>query len=187
MTTPVHILGFAGSLRKGSYNVALLRNAATLLPENATLELFDLAPIPLFNQDLEQGELPEGVRIFKERIRAADALLIASPEYNYSVTGVLKNAIDWGSRPHGQSVFDGKPVAIMGAGGRFGTVRSQLHLRQILAHLNMYTVNRPEIFINEAWKKFDAEGNLTDDTARDLIRNQLTELVTWTRRLRGSS
>jgi chromate reductase len=185
MTSPVHILGFAGSLRKDSYNVALLRNAAALLPDGATLELFDPAPIPLFNQDLE-GEVPEGVRLFRERIRAADALLIASPEYNYSITGVLKNAIDWGSRPQGQSAFDGKPVAIMGAGGRFGTVRSQLHLRQILAHLNMYAVNRPEVFINEAWKKFDTEGNLTDDDARDLIRRQLGELVAWTRRLRRS-
>ncbi len=124
------ILGFAGSLRKGSYNRALLRAAAELLPEDATLETFDLEGIPRFNQDLE-SDPPARVKDFKAKIRAADAVLIATPEYNYSVPGVLKNAIDWASRPSGDSAWPGKPLAVMSAStGMLGGSRAQYHLRQ---------------------------------------------------------
>ncbi|MBA2503937.1 MAG: NAD(P)H-dependent oxidoreductase, partial [Pyrinomonadaceae bacterium] len=121
MNQPVRILGIAGSLRRESYNRAALRAAAQLLPNDATLEIFELDGIPIYNQD-EEGQLPSKVAELKARIRAADALLIATPEYNYSIPGVLKNAIDWASRPYGDSAWSGKPAAIMGASvGAFGT------------------------------------------------------------------
>ena len=134
----LHILGFAGSLRTGSYNRALLRAAAGVVPEDASLETFDLGGVPPFNQDLE-NQPPDAVREFKARIRAADALLIVTPEYNYSIPGVLKNAIDWASRPHGDNAFDGKPVALMSAStGMLGGARAQYHLRQTFVTLNMH-------------------------------------------------
>lgn len=143
MVKPISILDFAGSLRKNSYNRALLRAALQLLPKNAKLEIFDLEGIPPFNQDLE-NHVPERVREYKKRIRAADAILIATPEYNYSVPGVLKNAIDWASRPHGDNAFEGKPVAIMSAStGMLGGARAQYHLRQMFVYLNMHAINRP--------------------------------------------
>jgi len=143
MVKPISILSFAGSLRKNSYNRALLRAALQLLPKNAKLEIFDLEGIPPFNQDLE-NHVPERVREYKKRIRAADAILIATPEYNYSVPGVLKNAIDWASRPHGDNAFEGKPVAIMSAStGMLGGARAQYHLRQMFVYLNMHAINRP--------------------------------------------
>src|SRR6267154_3639533 len=173
MKTPIRILGIAGSLRHGSYNRAALRAATELVPEGAILETFELDGIPVFNQDEEQNP-PAKVTEFKSRIREADALLFVTPEYNYSVSGVLKNAIDWASRPPNQP-FDGKPVAIMGAsGGVLGTARAQYHLRQICVFLNMLPVNKPEVMIPQAQNRFDAEGNLTDETAKGLI-NQLME------------
>jgi chromate reductase len=130
MDKKIHILGFAGSLRKQSYNRALLSAAHEMVPDDATLEVFDLEGIPPFNQDLE-NEPPEKVRDFKARIRAADAILIVTPEYNYSIPGVLKNAIDWASRPYGDSAFGGKPVAVMGASiGMLRTARAQFDLRR---------------------------------------------------------
>ena len=132
MAQTVRILGFAGSLRKGSYNKALLRAAGELAPKGAELRVFDLEGIPPFNEDLESNP-PAKVKDFKAEIKAADALLIATPEYNFSMPGVLKNAIDWGTRPYGDNAWAGKPAAIMGAStGQFGTVRAQLHLRQVL-------------------------------------------------------
>ena len=185
MASPVHILGFSGSLRRGSFNTALLRAAFQLLPPDATLETFDLAPIPLYNADVEAAGFPEPVVRFKQRITAADALLIATPEYNYSISGVLKNAIDWASRPPKDSPLSGKPVAFMGAGGLLGTARAQYHLRQVCVFTNMLPVNRPEVFVMRASEKFDAEGNLTDEMYRELIRALLVSLADWTRRLRG--
>ncbi|MEM1976290.1 MAG: NAD(P)H-dependent oxidoreductase [Nitrososphaerota archaeon] len=171
------ILGFAGSLRKSSYNKMLLRVAAELLPKNARLEILDLKDVPLFNQDLEY-DMPEVVKQFKKKIESADALLIATPEYNGSIPGVLKNALDWASRPYGSNSFDGKPVAIMSASlGMLGGARAQTHLRQILSHLNAYVVNGPEVIVNFADKKFDAEGNLKDEAAKEYIRQLLENLV----------
>ncbi|MDZ7292114.1 MAG: NAD(P)H-dependent oxidoreductase [candidate division KSB1 bacterium] len=185
MIIPIHVLGFAGSLRKASYNAALLRAASELLPEGMTLEIFDLAPIPLYNNDVEAAGAPEAVRNFKECIRTADALLIATPEYNYSIPGVLKNAIDWASRPPKDSPLSGKPLAIMGAStGQWGTVRAQLHLRQICFANNMFPLNKPEVLVTRAAEKFDAAGRLTDETTRKYVRALLEALHAWTLRLK---
>jgi chromate reductase, NAD(P)H dehydrogenase (quinone) len=179
----VHILGIAGSLRKGSLNRMLLRAAGELLPEGVTLEEFDIAGIPVFNQD-EEDPLPESVARLKERIEAADAILFATPEYNYSVPGVLKNAIDWASRPQGGNSWQGKPVAVMGASmGLMGTSRAQYHLRQMFVFLDMYPVNKPEVMIASAHQKFDEEGRLTDAKAREMVGRLVESLAAWTRRL----
>jgi chromate reductase, NAD(P)H dehydrogenase (quinone) len=183
MSADIHILGFAGSLRKQSYNRAALRVARELTPEGMELESITLDDIPLFNQDIEGDNAPEAVQIFRKKIRQADGLLIMTPEYNYSISGVLKNAIDWASRPIGQSVLAGKPTAIMGVGGRFGTARAQLHLRQILVYTDTPTLVKPEVYIINAWEHFDAEGNLKDEATREHIRNLLEALLKWTRRM----
>jgi chromate reductase len=185
--TPVKILGLAGSLRRASYNRAALRAAQSLVPADATLETIELDGIPGFNQDDEKSPPPRVVEL-KARVRAADAILIVTPEYNYSVPGVLKNAIDWASRPYGDSAWTGKPVAVMGASvGTLGTARAQYHLRQMFVFLNMYPVNQPEVMIANAAQRFDEQGNLTDEKARELIGQLLASLVAWTRRLRGGS
>ena len=186
MIRPIHVLGFSGSLRKASWNTGMLRAAGELLPEDMSLEIFDIAPIPFYNQDLDTPDtVPEPVQHFKDRLRAADALLIATPEYNYSIPGVLKNAIDWASRPAKDSPLAGKPLAIMGAGGLAGTVRAQLHLRQICVYTDMLPLNKPEVRLMRAWEKFDAEGNLIDETSRREVQALLESLAAWTRRLRG--
>ena len=183
--TRLTILGIAGSLRRGSYNRALLRAAQQLVPAHVTLDLFDLADIPLFNQD-EEGKPPPAVVEFKARIRAADAVLFATPEYNYSIPGVLKNAIDWASRPSDDNTWSGKPVAVIGASvGRLGTARAQYHLRQVFVTLNMYALNQPEAMISNASELFDAEGNLTDEKTRDHVRRLLNQLALWTCQLRN--
>ncbi len=180
MSNLVRILGIAGSLRRESYNRAALREATKLLPENATLDIFELDGIPGFNQDEEQNP-PAQVVELKRRVREADAILIVTPEYNYSVPGVLKNAIDWASRPYGDSAWDGEPVAIMGASiGATGTARAQYHLRQSFVFLNMYPINQPEVMIGNASQRFDAGGNLIDETTKKHIRQLLKSLVDWT-------
>ena len=184
MNKPIIILSFAGSLRKDSYNKALLRAAMELASRYAKLEVFDLEGIPSFNQDLE-AQMPEKVKEFKARIKAADAILIATPEYNYSMPGVLKNAIDWASRPYGDNSFEGKPVAVMSASiGMLGGARAQYHLRQTFVSLNMYPVNRPEVIVTFAPQKIDEKGRLTDETTRKFIRELLENLVAWTKRLK---
>src|SRR6187200_1611854 len=148
-----------------------------------TLEIFEIEGIPAFNQDLE-GDIPKKVKEFKSKVRDADAILIATPEYNYSVPGVLKNAIDWASRPYGDNPFDGKPVAIMSASiGMLGGARAQYHLRQMFVFLNMYPVNGPEVIVNFAQQKFDANGKLIDENTKTFLRQLLQNLVNWTRRL----
>ncbi len=180
----IRILGISGSLRKGSYNSAALKVAAGLMPAGARLEIFDISGIPLYNEDAKAQGYPEPVQRLREKIAAADGVVFATPEYNFSTSGVLKNAIDWASRPPEQP-FDDKAVAIMGAsGGVLGTARAQYHLRQIGVFLNMRFVNKPEVFIGGAASKFDAAGNLTDETAKGLIRNLMAELVTWSKRLK---
>ena len=182
--TDMYVLGISGSLRKGSYNTGLLRAASELLPEGMTLEAFDLSCIPLHNDDVRALGFPEPVQEFRDRIAAADALLIATPEYNFSIPGVLKNAIDWTSRPPNPPL-DGKPVAMIGATtGNFGTVRAQMHLRQVCVNTNMFPLNKPEVLVMRAQEKFDAEGRLVDETARALIRDLLVALMNWTLRLR---
>jgi chromate reductase len=182
---PITVLGIAGSLRTASYNRAALRAARRLAPDGVALEIFDLDGIPPYNQDLEK-EPPAPVAALKGRVRAADAVLFCTPEYNYSVPGVLKNAIDWASRPHGDSAWQGKPVAVMGASvGALGTARAQYHLRQSFVFLNMYPVNQPEVMISNAAQRFDERGELTDETSARLIRQLLEALSAWTRRLRA--
>jgi chromate reductase len=179
------ILGFVESLRKGSYNKALMRAAVELVPDDATIEVVDLAEIPLFNQDLE-NEHPRAVKEFKAKIRKADALLIASPEYNYSVPRVLKNAIDWASRPHGDKAFKGKPVAIMSTSVcHLGGARAQYHLRQSFVFLDLYPLNRPEVMIPFAADNINAKINVTNEQTKQLIRELLEALVQRTRRLRN--
>jgi chromate reductase, NAD(P)H dehydrogenase (quinone) len=185
MPDTIKILGIAGSLRKESYNKSALKAAQALAPEGTEVEIFDIAGIPLFSQD-DEHNVPPKVTEFKKRIHAADAILFVTPEYNYSVPGVLKNAIDWASRPYGESAWHGKPVAIMGASvGTLGTARAQYHLRQMFVFLNMYAVNQPEVMIANASQKFDNEGNLSDDIAANLITQLLTNLRDWTRKLKG--
>jgi chromate reductase len=182
----VRILGIPGSIRRNSYNKMLLRAASSLLPEGAIMEIYeDLHLIPPFNQDEERNP-PEPVKELKRRIKEADALVFATPEYNYSVPGVLKNAIDWASRPHGDNSFDGKPAAIMSASiGMIGGARAQYHLRQMFVFLNMYPVNLPEVFVTFASQKFDSQGNLLDQDAKKFISMLLTNLVDWTRFLKS--
>jgi chromate reductase len=182
----VKILGIAGSLRSGSYNRALLRTAVSLMPPDAGLEIFELDGIPGFNQDNE-ADPPPKVAELKAKVRAADAVLFVTPEYNYSVPGVLKNAIDWASRPYGDSAWQGKPVAIMGASiGGMGTSRAQYHLRQTFVFLNMHPLNQPEVMVSNAMSKFDEQGNYLDEQGKQLISQLLTELVKWTRLLRSA-
>jgi len=181
----IKILAFAGSLRKGSYNKALVRAAVELAPENVAMEVIDLEGIPPYNQDLENTP-PERVNEFKDKIKSADALLIATPEYNYSVPGVLKNAIDWASRPKVGNPLEGKPVAIMSASiGRLGGARAQYHLRQSFVFLNMHPVNQPEVMLPSAADNIDPNGRLTNEQTRVLIRQLLEALVAWTNRLKG--
>jgi chromate reductase len=180
----VKILGFAGSLRARSYNKLLLKAAKKLAPDEAEMEIFELDGIPPFNQDFERDP-PGPVVEFKRRIKEADAILIATPEYNYSIPGVLKNAIDWASRPHGDNAFEGKPVAIMSAStGMLGGARAQYHLRQVFVFLNMFPINRPEVILARAAEKFSPDGALTDQTAIQLIRELLENLVRWSRLLK---
>ncbi|HJT83013.1 MAG TPA: NAD(P)H-dependent oxidoreductase [Nitrososphaeraceae archaeon] len=184
MNSKLKILGFAGSLRAASYNKSLLRAAANLMPDDTNLEIFDIDGIPTFNQDTENN-MPEKVKDFKSKIREADAILISTPEYNYSVPGVLKNAIDSATRPYGDNPFNEKPVAIMSASiGMLGGARAQYHLRQIFVYLNMYPINLPEVIVPFAENKFDTNGNLVDENTQMFVRQLLQNLVNWTRKLK---
>ena len=178
------ILGISGSLRKDSFNTRLLRSAISLAPDGVSIDPFDLSAIPLYNEDVRAAGFPPVVQQLREAIRGADALLFATPEYNSSLSGVLKNAIDWASRPPDQP-FAGKPVAVMGATtGLGGTVRAQAHLRQILVGVNVHFVNRPEVGIRSAAEKFDASGVLTDEKGREVVQQLVAALVEWTNRIR---
>src|SRR6266480_314517 len=177
------ILGISGSGRKRSYNTALLEAAKQLLPQNATLEVVDVSRLPLYNQDLEH-EMPEVVKELKKKIRGADAILFATPEHNYSVTAVLKNAIEWGNRPPRDASWSGKPAAIISASTSLrGGARAQLHLRQIMIDLNMYPINRPQLLVANAREKFNENLKLTDEETLRTLRDVLSSLVDWTRKL----
>jgi chromate reductase len=187
MTEALNVLAFSGSLREKSYNTALLREAQRHAPPGVAIEIASIRDIPLYDGDLEAREFPASVNAFRERIRRADALLIATPEYNFSFPGVLKNAIDWVSRPPNDLVTTGKPVAIMGAGGRLGSARAQYHLRQVCGCLSMMPVPRPEIFVLNAWEKFDGDGRLTDQAALKQVNELLVALADWTRLLKRTA
>jgi len=180
----VRILGIAGSLRRGSLNAATLRAAQQLAPAGLTIESFDIAPIPLYNEDVRQQGFPPPVEDLRARIKAAHGLLFVTPEYNYSIPGVLKNAIDWASRPPEQP-FDGKPIGVMGASmGTHGTSRAQYHLRQCFIFLNGLVMTIPEVMIPQAQNKFAADGTLNDQATRDFIAAHLAALKAWVLRLK---
>jgi chromate reductase len=184
MADPIRILGIVGSLRKQSYNLGALRAAQQLCPGDAKIEICTLEGIPGFSQDEEQRP-PQKVVELKSRIRGADAILIATPEYNYGLPGVLKNAIDWASRPYGDSAWSGKPVAILSAAlSMGGGVRAQYQLRQSFVFLNMDAVVQPEVAIGNAPSRYDAQGNLTDETSKKLIAQLVKNLVDKVRILR---
>ena len=182
----LNVLGIAGSLRAGSFNRALLRAAQELAPSGMKIDVFDLAPIPLYNADVEAKGDPEAVAALKAAIRQADALLFVTPEYNFGVPGVLKNAVDWASRPPSGSALSGKAAAIMGATpGRGGTSRAQLQLRQAFLFTQTYALLQPEVLVAQAKEKFDAQGRLTDEPTRKIVVTLLEALAAWTVRLRG--
>jgi chromate reductase len=177
MNRTINIIGFTGSLRLHSYNKAALRAAKKLLPEGATLDIVDLADIPFFNEDLEAEGMPQAVLDFKKKLSTADAILISTPEYNYSIPPVLKNVLDWASRGN-DLTLSGKPLAIMSASPSiFGGSRVQYHLRQVCVRLNLLPLNQPEVFIMKADNKFDKEGNLINETTQNSISKLLEALV----------
>lgn len=179
------VTGIAGSLRQASYNRALLRAAVEEAPSGMEIRVFDLAPIPPFNEDVEAQGDPEPVTALKAAIGEADALLIATPEYNYGVPGVLKNAMDWASRPPGQSALNGKPAALMGATpGATGTARAQLQLRQAFVFTQTLVLPGPEVLVARAREKFDEQGRLTDEATRRYVGELLLRLAAWTDRLK---
>jgi chromate reductase, NAD(P)H dehydrogenase (quinone) len=193
MTGVVRILALSGSLRQRSYNTAALRAARRLAPSGMSIDIADIAAIPLFNEDLEAAGQPPQVGDLEQHVARADALLLACPEYNHSYTAVVKNALDWLSRTrpdasHERHVLDGKPVALLGASiGRSGSGRAQLALRQTLSYLNCYLLNAPEVLIDRAQDKFDADGALTDNRTSALIRAFLDEFAAWVNRLGPTS
>ena len=176
----VRILAISGSGRKKSYNTALLNAAEALVPEGAVLETFDVSRFPLFNDDLV-AEMPGEIRDFKQRVKQASAILFATPEYNYSISAVLKNAIEWGNQP--DNSWDGKPAAIISASISLrGGARAQAHLRQIMVDLNMHPINQPQLLLARAGEKFDANLKLVDSASLKTLQSLLDALVEWTRR-----
>jgi chromate reductase len=181
-STPIRVLGFAGSLRQASYNRALLRAALELAPADMAITLFDLAEIPLYNGDVEAEGDPEGVARFKQAIRAADGVLMATPEYNHGVPGVMKNAIDWASRSPQDAALARKPVALIGASpGITGSARGQSQLRQAFEFTNSYCMPQPEVLVFRANEKFDADGRLSDERTRANLARFLAAFGDWVR------
>ena len=180
----MNILGICGSLRKNSFNMHALRACNELMPQGMTMQIAEIGDIPLFNQDVYDAGLPAPAKRFRDQVAAADGLLIASPEYNFSLSGALKNAIDWGSRPPNQ-VFLEKPIAIFSAtGGPLGGARVQYDLRRILGQLVAHVQPKPEVFIGAAQTKFDAQGKLTDETTRKFLTDLLVGLKAWIIRMK---
>ncbi|MBO0888292.1 NAD(P)H-dependent oxidoreductase [Candidatus Bathyarchaeota archaeon] len=181
----INILGISGSGRRGSYNTALLQAAKELAQETITIETFDIAKLPLYNQDLE-AVMPAPVREFKNSVKESDAVLFAVPEHNYTVSAVLKNALEWGARPPSDNSWNEKPCAMMSASsGPRGGARAQLHLRQILVDLNMHPINRPLLLVANETDKFDSNMKLSDPQIRETLRTLLTRLEEWTRTLQN--
>lgn len=178
------VVAIAGSLRRGSYNRALLRAARELAPERLRVEIHDIDEVPLYNGDVEAEGVPPGVARLRAAIGAADGLLIATPEYNHGVSGVMKNVIDWLSRPPRESVLAGKPAAIVGASpGMTGTARGQSQLRQAFVFTNTLAMLQPEVLVSRAHEKFDDEGRLTDESTRKHLRDFLESFVRWIERV----
>ena len=181
---PFQVVGVAGSLRQGSYNRALLRAAQQLAPVAVQIRIHDLSEIPLFNQDVERAGIPSAVAHLRAAVAEADGFLVATPEYNHGVPGVMKNAFDWLSRPPGKSVLNGKPAAIVGASpGITGTARAQSQLRQSFVFTNTPVLPQPEVLVGRAHEKFDSDGRLTDETTRKFLLLFLEEFAKWIGRL----
>jgi len=181
MNSQLVFAGISGSLRKGSYNSMLLQNVAELLPAGVTLRILSIADIPLYNADQDIPDAsarPEPVQRFRDQLAEAKAIVVVSPEYNYSIPGGLKNAIDWASRGEDSPLLQ-KPIAVMGATqGLWGTTRMQQEFHPVFQYLNMRPVYKPEILVAQAKNKFDKQGNLTDQKTKDLIRQKLEALKT---------
>ncbi|MDT8442407.1 MAG: NAD(P)H-dependent oxidoreductase, partial [Desulfuromonadales bacterium] len=176
-----HILAICGSLRRASTNMGLARYAKANAPDGIEIEIADLREVPLYNADL--AERPAAVDILYRQLEPADALLLACPEYNYSLAPALKNALDWASRAEENRLLAGKPAAILGAGGGVGTARAQYHLRQVCVYLDLHPLNKPEIFCNAFSDSFDGDGNLVDEKIQTLVVKQLEALRHWWRKL----
>ncbi|MEO7306017.1 MAG: NAD(P)H-dependent oxidoreductase [Ferruginibacter sp.] len=176
MNKAIHLVGISGSLRKGSFNTMLLKTAAELLPDHVTVELLSFADLPVYNADMDipfTTSRPEAVNKFRDVLATADGIIIASPEYNYSIPGGLKNAVDWASRGK-DSPLIGKHVSLMGAtDGQWGTARMQLTFLPIFNTLKMQHLNKFEVFVSLAQKKFDVDGKLTDDDTREILKKHL--------------
>lgn len=186
MDSVVQILGISGSLRKESFNTMLLKEAARLAPEGANLIFADIGDFPLYNQDIDASGPVAAVQRVKDQVAASDAVLICTPEYNFGLPGPLKNAIDWLSRPAGQSPLIGKALGIMGASpGMLGTVRAQVSLRQTAVFLDMHPLNKPEVFIARAHEKFDSDGRLADEATAAIVGRLLEALRDWARKIRA--
>ena len=178
----MRIVGVGGTLRKGSYSKALLLEAQKLAPEGVVIEITEIGDFPLYNPDIP---MPDSVQKFKNTIKEADAILFSTAEYNYSIPGALKNAIDWGSRPYGDNSWENKPVAMMSESiGMLGGVKAQYHLRQTMLFTNMHPLNRPEVIVGMVKEKFDEQGNLTDEHTKEKIKELIQALVVWAERLK---
>jgi chromate reductase len=185
MADDVRVLGIAGSLRKDSYNRALLRAAQKSAPEGLHIDVFDLDDVPLYNADVEAAGDPPGVTALKDAIRAADGVLFATPEYNHSVPGVMKNAVDWASRPARDAALNKKPVGLIGASpGQTGTARGQSQLRQAFEFTNSYCMPQPEVLVFRAHEKFDKSGELTDEATAKFLGKYLEAFEEWVRKLK---
>jgi chromate reductase len=181
--TPFRVFGLCGSLRRKSTNLGLLKYAQENAPRGIDVKLADLADVPFFNADLENQPVPAAVKILLDGIDQADALLLACPEYNYSMAPALKNALDWASRAPENRLLNGKPAAVLGSGGGMGSARAQYHLRQVCVFLNIHLLNKPEVFSNAFNGSFDAEGRLIDNRIQALVVEQLTALHSWAQKV----
>lgn len=187
MEEKIHIVALLGSLRSGSFNKIILNSAIEMCPTGADIEKVEIGHLPLFNGDFE-GSLPSEVVDFKNKIKSADAVLIVTPEYNYSIPGGLKNALDLGSRPYGDNSFDKKPVGIMSASpGNVGASRAQYHLRQCFVFLNMFPFNTPEVIVGNIQEKVTEDGKLKDQHTQEKIVEYLNALIDWTKKIKTIS
>ncbi len=173
----VNFIGIAGSLRKGSFNRSLLQTAQSLFPKEVNIDILDIGNLPHFNEDLEE-DFPEEAQRLKQRIENTDGIIVATPEYNRSVPGVLKNAIDWTSRPYGENLWVGKPVYVIGATiGPIATAIAQSHLKHTMLYLNALVLGQPEFYLGNAYEKFDDNGKLTDEDTREFLSEALDTFV----------
>lgn len=173
----MNIIAISGSLRKESFNTTLVHALQKLAPASMHISVADISELPLYNQDHE-ASFPAAAQTLKDMVAAADGIIIATPEYNRSISGVLKNAIDWASRPYGQNSFAGKPVLIMGVTvGTLGTAIAHSHLRQVLSYLDMQIIGQPELYFGPAQELFDEKGNIIDESTKELLTKALTVLA----------